>query len=442
MDLPQALAFLDRHLNREATAFSTISAGDIEGLSLGSMVELMAFSGDAHLAYPVIHVTGTNGKGSVARMITELLVSSGLSVGSYYSPHLERINERICRDNEPIGDDELAQAITEVARVTDLLTTPASWFELVTATALRWFADIAVDVAVIEVGLLGRYDATNIVDAAVAVVTNVSGDHTDYSDGWRQKIAWEKAGIIKEGCEVVIGPGTEDLLEIFAEQLPARITSFDTDIVVEDTQVAMGGRLATILTPYGRHEEVTIAAHGLHQADNAAMAITAVERLFDRGLAVEVVDDAMARVRLPGRCEVLLANPLVIVDGGHNAAAAVGLAETLTDDFTPLGSRVLVVGMLEGRRFADLLEPLSGVGFDAMIATTPPGERGMPASRLAAEAVAIGLACTVVSNPVQAIGRALDVAGDDDMVVIAGSFYQVAAARQAVAAHRRRASDD
>ena len=130
MQLPEAIAFLDRHLNREITASAAISAGSVDGLSLGAMTELMALSGDPHRAYPVIHVTGTNGKGSVARMITELLVSSGLTVGSYYSPHLERINERICRNNDPIDDAELAEAIGDLAGVTDLLPVPPSWFEL------------------------------------------------------------------------------------------------------------------------------------------------------------------------------------------------------------------------------------------------------------------------------------------------------------------------
>lgn len=436
MDLPEALAFLDRHLNREVARSGSISAGDVEGLSLGAMTELMMLSGDAHRAYPVIHITGTNGKGSVARMITELLVSSGLSVGSYYSPHLERINERICRDNVAISDEELAEAISECAAVSEMLTEAPSWFELVTAVALRWFADVAVDVAVIEVGLLGRYDATNVVDAEVAVITNVSGDHTDYSDGWRQKVAWEKAGIIKHGSEAVVGGATSDLLEIFAEQVPARITLFDRDIHVEDSQVAIGGRVATLITPYARHEEVTVAAHGEHQIENAALAIAAVERLFDRALAPEVVDDAMSRVRLPGRCEVLLAHPLVILDGGHNAAAAERLAATLVEEFTPLGSRILVVGMLEGRRAADILEPLATVGFDAVIVTSPPSGRAMSARRLGDAAKAIGIASTVVVDPLVAISQALNVAQEDDMVVIAGSFYLVSAARRAVAARQ------
>ena len=441
MELPEALAYLDRHLNRELIATSAISAGSVDGLSLGSMIELMALSGDPHRAYPVIHVTGTNGKGSVARMITELLVSSGLTVGSYYSPHLERINERICRNNDPISDAELAEAIGDLAAITDLLPIPPSWFELVPATALRWFADVAVDVAVIEVGLLGRYDATNVVDADVVVVTNVSGDHTDYSEGWRQKIAWEKAGIITAGSELVLGPETHDLLGIFADQNPGRITSFGTDIVVEDTQVAMGGRLATISTPYARYEDIAIAVHGEHQATNAAIALAAVERLFDRALAAEVVEDGLGRVRLPGRCEVLSANPLVILDGGHNAAAAESLASTLTEEFTPLGSRILIVGMLAGRRPADLLEPLVEVGFDAVIATSPLGERALPAWELAAAAKELGIACTVVADPFQAISRALAVAGEDDMLVVAGSFYLVAAARRAVATLGRERTD-
>src|SRR3954470_10240656 len=205
MNLPDALDFLDRHQNLE------LSPGKIEGLSLDHMQRLVEVLGDPHRAFPVIHITGTNGKGSVARMVTSLLVESGLSVGTYTSPHLEALNERISWNGEPIDDASLAAAIADVATLEPLSGVTPSWFEIVTAAALAWFAAVAVDVAVVEVGLLGRFDATNVVDADVAVITNVGFDHTDGVGDWRAAIAHEKAGIVKPGSFLVLGETDESL---------------------------------------------------------------------------------------------------------------------------------------------------------------------------------------------------------------------------------------
>ena len=210
MELAAALRYLDQHTNLEATA------GRAEGLSLDRMRALVGVLGDPQTAYPVIHITGTNGKGSVARMVTELLRASGLSVGTYTSPHLERINERIAWDGEPIDDSRLAEAITAVSEVEPLAGVTPSYFEILTAAAFRYFAEVAVDVAVVEVGMLGRYDATNVADATVAVLTNVGHDHTDGVGAWRAAIAEEKVGIVKPGCTFVLGETDPELRPIFA----------------------------------------------------------------------------------------------------------------------------------------------------------------------------------------------------------------------------------
>src|SRR5690606_7600522 len=183
----EALAWLDRHINLEA------NAGRPQGASLARMWRLADVLGDPQQAYPSLHITGTNGKGSVARMTSTLLGTAGLKVGTFTSPHLERINERIAVDLEPVSDDELAAALSSVAAVEPLIDGPPSHFEILTAAAFAHFADVAVDVAVLEVGLLGRYDCTNVVDADVAVLTRVAADHTDRSEGWREAIAREKA---------------------------------------------------------------------------------------------------------------------------------------------------------------------------------------------------------------------------------------------------------
>ncbi len=198
MTYDDALAYLDEHATYEKT-------GRITSPSIDTITALCAAMGDPQDAAPVIHVTGTNGKGSTAQMISRLLVSSGLTVGTYTSPHLERINERISRNGEPISDDEFAEQIAAIADLEVIVGRRPSYFEIVTAAAFRWFADVAVDVMVIEVGLLGRWDATNVVDADVAVITNIGMDHTEFAGPTLAHIAREKAGIIKPRSATIVG---------------------------------------------------------------------------------------------------------------------------------------------------------------------------------------------------------------------------------------------
>src|SRR5687768_12158713 len=207
------------------------------------MRRLVEVLGDPQQTYPVIHLTGTNGKGSTARMITGLLAESGLSVGTYTSPHLQRINERIARNAEPIDDDDLATLLAHLEGLEPVVGASNSYFELLTAAAFRWFAEIAVDVAVVEVGLLGRYDATNVCDAAVAVVTNVGYDHTDGQGDWRARIAEEKSGIVKPNSTLVLGETAPALLPIFQRAGAREIWERDRDFGCESNELAVGGRL-------------------------------------------------------------------------------------------------------------------------------------------------------------------------------------------------------
>src|SRR3954447_42719 len=218
MDIKEALTWLSDHINLESD-----SSARAAGRRLDRTARLAQLLGDPHQAYPAIHITGTNGKGSVARMVTSLLMAKGLSVGTYTSPDLEGVNERMAWNGEPIDDASLADAIGPVSRVEPLLETPPSHFEILTLAALRWFADIAVDVAVVEVGLGGRWDSTNIVDGQVAVVTNVGLDHTEVLGPTREHVAREKAGIVKPGSTLVLGETAPELVAIFEEEAPNRL---------------------------------------------------------------------------------------------------------------------------------------------------------------------------------------------------------------------------
>ena len=212
MRFDEALVYLDEHASYEKT-------GRVEEPSLTNITRLMDVMGDPHLNYPVIHVTGTNGKGSTTQIITKLLMAHGLTVGTYTSPHLEHLTERISRNGEPIPEQDFADCVASIADVEVLSGVRPTYFEIMTAAAFRHFADIAVDVAVIEVGMLGRWDATNVVQSQVAVITNIDLDHTEFAGPTHAHIAREKVGISKESSTLVVGDVNEDLVSIWTEAI-------------------------------------------------------------------------------------------------------------------------------------------------------------------------------------------------------------------------------
>ena len=421
MQFADALEYLDAHASYEKT-------GRITSPTIEPITRLTAAMGDPHLAAPVIHVTGTNGKGSTVQMITRLLMAQGLTVGTYTSPHLERITERITRDGEPIPDDEFAEQIAAIADLEALTGVRPTYFEAVTAAAFRWFADVAVDVAVIEVGLLGKWDATNVVEAQVAVVTNIGMDHNEFAGPTLADIAREKSGIIKSSSAAVIGETSPDLVAIFEDAGAASFILRDTDFETLDNSLAVGGRLLDIRTPTTIYSDVHLPLHGAHQGDNAAIALTAVEAFFAAPLADDVVREGLASVSVPGRFEVLGFQPLVIVDGAHNPAGADTCAQVFFDDFSPEGRRILVVGTL--REPADMLAALRADEFDVVHVCTAPTPRGVPAADVAQAARELGCQEIIVSDDVQqACERALKSADADDAVLVTGSLYVVGAAR-------------
>ncbi len=432
MNFNESLAYLESHINLEATA------GLIHGLSLDHMQSLVGVLGDPQEAFPVIHVTGTNGKGSTARMITALLVAHGLSVGTYSSPHLQCINERISWNGEAISDEQFASVVTEIARVAPLSGITPSYFELLTAAALLWFAESAVDVAVVEVGLLGRYDATNVCEATVAVITNIGRDHTDGEGEWEQAIATEKAGIITGTSTLVTGVTDSTLKAIFDAEGPERMYAADVDFEVISDLYAVGGHLIDLRTPFGTYEDLLVPLHGAHQSENAAIAIVAVESFFDRLLDETVVQEAFRSVTMPGRFEVVSHSPLLILDGAHNPDGARAAALTLRDEFDVAGRRVLVIGMLGGRDVVEMLESLDVRNADLVIACTPNSPRAVPAVDVAAVVRAMGVMVEQIDDVPTAVQRAIDVSTEDDVILVAGSLYVAGAARTAVEEFARR----
>lgn len=406
-------------------------AGRVEDLKLDSMRHLCHVLGDPQAAQPTVHVTGTNGKGSVARMVTALIGHHDLQVGTFTSPHLEAINERISRNGIAIADDDLAGVLDDLAGLEPLLAERPSYFELLAAAAFRWFAEEAVGAAVVEVGLLGRWDATNVVDGAVAVLTNVGLDHTDGVGDWRRRVAEEKAGIVKPGATFVLGEVDPDLEPVWAATPAAATWRRDVDFGCTANRLAVGGRVLDLRTPGGTYEDVFVPLHGAHQGDNAAVALAAAEAFFDRPLDPGLVAEAFATVRSPGRFEVVGRDPLVILDGAHNPSGAEAAAATLDEGFTTTGGRRLVLGVLAGRDPHELVALLGAGEADEVRCCTPDSPRALPAEALAEVVAGLGGSPVVVPDVAEAVRGAVAGAAPDDVVLVAGSLYTVGAARTA-----------
>jgi len=423
MTYADALAYLDAHASYEKT-------GRIESPTIERMRTLVEAMGDPQFAYPVIHITGTNGKGSTSQMITRLLMAHGLTVGTYTSPHLERPNERMSRNGEAIGDEEFAEQIAAVADLEMLTGVRPSYFEITTAAAFRWFADLAVEAAVIEVGVLGKWDATNVCNAQVAVITNIGMDHNEFAGPTKNHVAAEKAGIIKPGSLVVVGEPDPELLPYFVDAGGDAVLVRGDQFDVLENQLALGGRLLDFRTPTTIYSDVFVPLHGRHQGDNAVVALTAVEGFFASPVPDDIVREGFAEVRMAGRFEVLGHQPLVIVDGAHNPPGADSCAQVFFDDFEPAGRKILVTGILKSRDAAEMLSALRADEFDTVITCTAPTPRGMPSDEVAAAARAIGCDDVIECDTVgQACDRAVRRAGTDDAVLVTGSLYVVGAAR-------------
>jgi dihydrofolate synthase / folylpolyglutamate synthase len=396
--------------------------------------------GDPQRSSPVIHVTGTNGKGSTVRILTELMSAKGLVVGAFTSPDLASVNERIARNNEPITDDDLIEILASLADLEPLLETRPTRFELLTAAGFRWFSDVAVDVSVIEVGLGGRWDATNVVDPAVCVITNVSEDHLDVLGPTVMDVAAEKAGIIKSGSYVVLGETDPQLAGVFvdaADRVGAACVwrrsspgnEGEGEFACESNDVAVGGRIVDLRTPGATYEQVFLGLHGRHQGDNAAVALAAAEAFFADAQDERVVRSALGSVRVPGRLEVVGRSPLVVLDGAHNVAGAQALAASIRGDFSVEGPVVAVVGLLEGRDTQAMFEALRSGGVEHAVVCPAPSPRAVPVPDLLAASRRSGLTAHGSPSVGAACEEAIRQASENGLVVVTGSLYVVGEAR-------------
>ncbi|MDE3086800.1 MAG: bifunctional folylpolyglutamate synthase/dihydrofolate synthase [Acidobacteriota bacterium] len=423
----ELVAWLDGHTDYEQAMPTRLRAPTLERIT-----ELCRLLGDPQEACPVLHLTGTNGKGSTARILTRLLMAQGLSVGTYSSPNLARVNERLARDGEPIDDEELAEVLGSLALLEPMLAARPSRFELLTAAAFSFFADSPVDVAVVEVGLGGRWDATNVAAGDVVAVTNVSYDHVEVLGPSLLDIAREKAGIVKPGSHLVVGETSPPLVEVFEAAAEAAGTRAlwrrGPDFGCRANRLAVGGRLVELETPGGHYPELYLPLHGAHQGDNAALALAVAEAFFGAPLAGETVEAALASVSAPGRLEVVGRAPLVVLDGAHNVAGAEALATALAE-LHPEGGAVAVVGMLRGRDPSAMFQALAGGGVASVVTCSAPSPRAFPAAELCEAARAAGLEAKATESVVDALTLARPMVAEDGLLVVTGSLYVVADAR-------------
>ncbi len=422
------LEWLDSHVSMEATGITRVPRPTLDRIR-----QVCDIMGNPERAQPVIHITGTNGKGSTARMVTELLIARGLSVGTYSSPNLQRVNERIAYCNDPISDEDLCSIMLEMDSFERMLGFKLSRFELLTACAYRWFADRPVDVAVIEVGLGGLWDATNVAEADVAVITNISYDHVEILGPTLRDIATEKAGIIKNNSIVVVGEQDPELVKVFEAASSSvgasQILTYGQDFSCPTIRPVTGGLVLSLHTPWSIHEDLFLSLYGKYQGHNAILAVTAVEAFFNAAYPADLLQRVFAEITFAGRCEVLGRDPLIVCDGAHNVAGMEALASILRDYFADLSPKVLVTGMLEGRDPEAMLQKMRYGGVDKVVVVPAPSQRSLDVNILRNAAVASGFETILAKSIVEGLQLGGALAGTGGMLVIAGSLYVVGAAR-------------
>ncbi len=423
----QALGWLESHVD-----FERVSPNRQSPPTLQPIVETLAMLADPHHDFPSIHITGTNGKGSTTTMTSELLRATGLRVGTFTSPDLHAVNERIAVNGEAIDDDVFRELFGRLADVESVTGIALTRFELLTVAAFLHFSDEGVDVAVVEVGLGGTWDSTNVIDGDVTVLTNVDLDHTAVLGPTIGDIARDKVGIFRTDAVAIVATTNAIVVEIAQQRvdlLGATPWFLGDSFDLERNDLAVGGRLLTLRTPYSRYDEIVVSLHGIHQGINATTAIVAAEAFLGRSLGDEVVRATLSKARVPGRMEVVAHRPMVVIDGAHNPAGIAALVATLDGAFHVEGERRCVVGMLTGRNIDDMVAPLVAAGFTEFHCCAPQSPRAVDAGTVAAAIRRLGGVAVEHGSSIAALAHARERSTDDDLIVVTGSLYVIAEVR-------------
>jgi dihydrofolate synthase/folylpolyglutamate synthase len=362
--------------------------------SLDRIAGVMELLGDPQRTYPVIHLTGTNGKTSTTRIIDTVLRELGLKTGRFTSPHLHSMRERIALSGEPISAERFLAAYDDVVPFIEMVDARSvadggprmTYFEVLVAVAYAAFADAPIDVAVVEVGLGGSWDATNVADGSVSVVTPVALDHQHFLGHDVESIATEKSGIIKPDAMAVVGVQEPEVTRILvdrAAEVGARIAFEGNDFGLLTREVAVGGQLISVRGLCSDYADLFLPLHGMHQAHNTVLAVAALEAFLGGGeqpLDPEVLREGLARVASPGRLEIVRRSPTVLVDAAHNPAGALALRTALEDSFN-FARIVGVIAILKDKDATEMLEILEPV-LDHVVVSRTTSPRAMPPDEL------------------------------------------------------------
>lgn len=383
---------------------------------------------------PAIHITGTNGKTSTARIASAMLTAAGLSAGTYTSPHLQTVRERITLAGEPISEAAFGDLFEHihpyVVAVEARLDERISYFELLTAMFFLWAAETPVDAIVVEVGLGGRWDATNILPASVPVLTNVDLDHTAMLGATAVEIAAEKVGIVKPGAALVTAERVPGVLAVLAEQAP-EMAVIGRDFDVLENRIAFGGRYLSLRSSASTYEGLFLPLHGAHQGVNAGTALEAVTRFIPaRTLDHDVVMEGLDSVRAPGRLEsthVDGSTVPIVLDVAHNPAGMSAMITSLIEAFA-FERAIFVVGVLRDKDHVGIMAEIARIG-GTVVATEARNARSVPASELSDTARRFEMESESIQNVTDAIDRANELATAADLICITGSHYVVGEAR-------------
>ena len=390
---------------------------------------------DPQLTYPTVHVTGTNGKTTTARLVAGIACAHGLTTGLFTSPHLVSVTERFEICGDAIADQTFAEEfehLMPLLRTVDEQVGPVTYFETLAALGFLVFADAPVQLGVFEVGMGGTWDATNLVAGDVAVICPISLDHRELGSTVAE-VAEEKAGTIKQGKVAVVREQAPEALEVLERRCGEQIATMlleDREWELEQRTAAVGGQALTIRGLHAEYDELLLPIHGEYAARNAAAAIAAVEALLERELDADSVRAALASVTSPGRLEVVGRHPLVVLDGAHNPAAAEALAVALPETFA--GDRLhLVMAVFKDKDLDGIVRALAPLA-EAGYATAVDSVRARPAEEVSAALTAAGVPTQTFGTVPDALDAARKAASEEDVILVTGSLYTVADARRAL----------
>jgi len=427
---------------KEAMEYITNTAKFGSNYGLQRTEKILEFLGDPHKKLKCIHIAGTNGKGSTTAMISKILIEEGYKVGMYTSPFLEEFEERIQVDGKNIPKEHLSEMVSEVAEAVDKVIALGydhpTEFEIITCTMFLYFYIEKVDFAVVEVGLGGRLDSTNVIVPMVSVITSISFDHMNILGDSLEQIALEKAGIIKEGVPVVLFPQEEESLRVVEKACDEKNSKL-IKIAADSAQYSetVGYRQRISLNTNEERYDILLSLLGKHQLLNCAVAVNTIEELRKQGVKIrkESIISALSKVEWHGRLEVMNSKPLVVIDGAHNIDGIKKLRASVERHFK-YEKLILILGILADKQVEEMIETIAPLA-ERIIAVTPNSERAQIAEELKAVIDMHNVKCEAVEDYKEAYLRALNYCDNDDLLLISGSLYMIGDMRKIIRAEAK-----